>query len=138
MMEKEIEQLIDQAIKGRSFAYTPYSKFKVGAAIRLKDGTYITGCNIENISYGLTNCAERTALFIMVSMGYRKDDVDMMAIVANTAEPVSPCGACRQVMAELLASDTKICLANIQKDYRMTSVSELLPDAFEEIENAGK
>ncbi len=138
MMEKEIEQLIDQAIKGRSFAYTPYSKFKVGAAIRLKDGTYITGCNIENISYGLTNCAERTALFKMVSMGYRKDDVDMMAIVANTAEPVSPCGACRQVMAELLASDTKICLANIQKDYRMTSVSELLPDAFEEIENAGK
>ncbi|HIT49816.1 MAG TPA: cytidine deaminase [Candidatus Pelethenecus faecipullorum] len=137
-MEKEIEQLIDQAIKGRSFAYTPYSKFKVGAAIRLKDGTYITGCNIENISYGLTNCAERTALFKMVSMGYRKDDVDMMAIVANTAEPVSPCGACRQVMAELLASDTKICLANIQKDYRMTSVSELLPDAFEEIENAGK
>lgn len=138
MMEKEIEQLIDQAIKGRSFAYTPYSKFKVGAAIRLKDGTYITGCNIENISYGLTNCAERTALFKMVSMGYRKDDVDMMAIVANTAEPVSPCGACRQVMAELLASDTKICLANIQKDYRMTLVSELLPDAFEEIENAGK
>lgn len=138
MMEKEIEQLIDQAIKGRSFAYTPYSKFKVGAAIRLKDGTYITGCNIENISYGLTNCAERTALFKMVSMGYRKNDVDMMAIVANTAEPVSPCGACRQVMAELLASDTKICLANIQKDYRMTSVSELLPDAFEEIENAGK
>ena len=137
-MEKEIEQLIDQAIKGRSFAYTPYSKFKVGAAIRLKDGTYITGCNIENISYGLTNCAERTALFKMVSMGYRKDDVDMMAIVANTAEPVSPCGACRQVMAELLASDTKICLANIQKDYRMTSVSELIPDAFEEIENAGK
>ena len=68
-MEKEIEQLIDQAIKGRSFAYTPYSKFKVGAAIRLKDGTYITGCNIENISYGLTNCAERTALFKMVSMG---------------------------------------------------------------------
>lgn len=129
-------ELIEQAIKGRSFAYTPYSKFKVGAAVLLKNGKYIYGCNVENVSYGLSNCAERTTLFKMISEGYTKDDVVAMAIVANTTNPVSPCGACRQVMAELLNKDTKVYLANLDKKYKETTVEELLPYSFEEIENA--
>ena len=129
-------ELVAKAIEGRSLAYTPYSKFKVGAAILLKNGTYITGCNIENVSYGLSNCAERTTLFKMVSSGYTKEDVLAMAVVADTASPVSPCGACRQVMAELLNKDTLVILANLNYDIKETSVEELLPYGFEEIENA--
>lgn len=129
-------ELIEAAMEARSYAYTPYSKFKVGAAILLKDGSYIMGCNVENVSYGLTNCAERTALFKMVSAGVSKDDVVAMCIVANTDMPVSPCGACRQVMAELLNKDTLIVLATISKKFKDTTVEELLPYAFEEIENA--
>ena len=129
-------ELVAKAIEGRSLAYTPYSKFKVVAAILLKNGTYITGCNIENVSYGLSNCAERTTLFKMVSSGYTKEDVLAMAVVADTASPVSPCGACRQVMAELLHKDTLVLLANLNYDIKETSVEELLPYGFEEIENA--
>ncbi|MDE7161918.1 MAG: cytidine deaminase [Anaeroplasmataceae bacterium] len=129
-------ELIEQAIKGRSFSYSPYSKFKVGAAVLLKNGKTIIGCNVENVSYGLSNCAERTTLFKMISEGYTKDDVVAMAIVANTEKPVSPCGACRQVMAELLNKDTKVYLANLEKEYKETTVEELLPYSFEEIENA--
>ncbi len=129
-------KLIDEAILGRKRSYSPYSKFKVGAAILLKNGSFIHGCNIENVSYGLSNCAERTALFKMVSEGYSKEDVVAMAIVADTTLPVSPCGACRQVMAELLKKETKVILANMKKEYKMITVEELLPYSFEEIENA--
>ena len=132
----DYNKLIDEAILGRSKSYSPYSKFKVGASILLKNGQYLNGCNVENISYGLTNCAERTVLFKMISEGYNKEDVVAMAIVADTKNPVSPCGACRQVMAELLNSNTVVILSNLNKDMKITSVSELLPYVFEEIENA--
>ena len=131
----DIVKLIEKAIEGRGFAYAPYSKFKVGASLLLKDGSYVTGCNVENVSYGLCNCAERTALFKLVSLGYSKKDVVAMAIVADTKDPVSPCGACRQVMAELLDKDTPVILANVKKDYKETTVKDLLPYSFEEIEN---
>ena len=88
-------ELVNQAIKGMERAYSPYSNFKVGASLLLKDGSYILGCNVENISYGLTNCAERTALFKLISEGFSKEDVKAMAIVGNTDGPISPCGACR-------------------------------------------
>lgn len=133
---QEIVELIETAIKARNHAYAPYSKFKVGAAILLKNHTFIIGCNVENVSYGLTNCAERTALFKMVSEGYNKDDVLAMAIVADTEDPVSPCGACRQVMAELLNPNTPVYLANTKKMFQRTEVSELLPLGFKGIENA--
>ncbi|MDE7095328.1 MAG: cytidine deaminase [Anaeroplasmataceae bacterium] len=133
---KERIELIEAAAQARSMAYAPYSKFKVGAAILLKDGKYVTGCNVENVSYGLCNCAERTALFKMVSEGFTKDDVEAMCIIANTEQPVSPCGACRQVMAELLNKDTLVVLATTSKKFKETTVRELLPYAFEEIENA--
>ncbi|MDE7213959.1 MAG: cytidine deaminase [Anaeroplasmataceae bacterium] len=129
-------ELIEMAQQARNMAYAPYSKFKVGASILLKNGSYIKGCNVENVSYGLCNCAERTALFKMVSEGFTKDDVEAMCIIANTELPVSPCGACRQVMAELLNKDTLVVLATTSKKFKETTVKELLPYAFEEIENA--
>lgn len=126
-------ELVNQAVKGMSRAYTPYSKFNVGAALLLKDGSYVLGCNVENISYGLTNCAERTALFKLVSEGYNKDDVVAMAIVGATDDPISPCGACRQVMAELLDKNTPVILANLKGDTKETTVEGLLPYMFSDL-----
>lgn len=131
-MKLEIDKLIDKALKARENAYTPYSKFKVGTAILLKDNTYILGCNVENASYGLSNCAERTAMFKMISEGYRREDVVAMAIVGQSERPISPCGACRQVMTELLPEDCPVILANLNKDYREYKVCELLPYSFNE------
>lgn len=128
----DIDKLIDNAIKARQFAYTPYSKFKVGAAILLKNGEYILGCNVENASYGLCNCAERTALFKMISEGYNKNDVVCMCIVGQTNRPISPCGACRQVMSELLEPNTPVILTNLKRDIKEIRVIDLLPYSFSE------
>ena len=122
--------IMEAARMARKNAYTPYSHFQVGAALLLKDGTIISGCNIENSSYGLCNCAERTALFKAYSDGYRKDDIILMAIAADTDGPVSPCGACRQVMSELLNPETVVCLTNLKEDEKFMTVSELLPYSF--------
>lgn len=131
-MKYDIEKLIDKAKEAREYAYAPYSKFKVGAAILLKNGEYILGCNIENASYGLANCAERTALFKMISYGYNKDDCVVMCIIGNTDLPISPCGACRQVMIELLNPDCPIILANLDNKYAIYKNSDLLPLSFTE------
>lgn len=131
-MTYDLNNLINEAIKARENAYTPYSNFKVGAAILLKNGIYIKGCNVENASYGLCNCAERTALFKMISDGYNKDDVVAMAIVGDTKNPISPCGACRQVMNELLYTNTPVILANLKKDIKEMKVADLLPYSFDE------
>lgn len=131
-----VNTLIEKAIEARSKSYSPYSKFKVGAAILLKNGDYVLGCNVENVSYGLTNCAERTALFKMVSDGYAKDDVVAMAIVGDTENPIAPCGACRQVMLELLNANTPIIMANMNGKYIETKVVDLVPYIFGGIENA--
>lgn len=126
-------ELIEKAIEGRKNAYVPYSNFMVGAAVLLKDGTIITGCNVENASYGLSMCAERNTLFKMVSMGYRKEDTVAMAVVGDTEDPISPCGACRQVMVELLNPNTKIYLANLQGKVKEMTLEELLPYSFKEL-----
>ena len=126
-------ELIEKAIEGRKNAYVPYSNFMVGAAVLLKDGTIITGCNVENASYGLSMCAERNTLFKMVSMGYRKEDTVAMAVVGDTEDPISPCGACRQVMVELLNPNTKIYLANLQGKVKEITLEELLPYSFKEL-----
>ncbi len=123
-------ELIDKAIVARENAYAPYSNFKVGAAILLKDGTFVLGCNVENASFGLSNCAERTALFSMTSKGYKKEDIVAMAIVGNTRGPISPCGACRQVMSELLPKGCSIFMANLNKEYKEYKIEELLPYSF--------
>lgn len=133
MIEKEIiNKMIDEALKAREYSYSPYSNFKVGAAILLKNGMVFHGCNIENASYGLSNCAERTALFKMVSEGYNKNDVLCFAIIGQSDRPISPCGACRQVMCELLNLDTPVILANLKRDYLEYTVKDLLPYQFNE------
>lgn len=129
-----MEKLINEAIKARNNSYSPYSKFAVGAAIKLKDGKIIYGANIENVSYGLTNCAERNAIFSAYSQGYKKDDIIAIAVVADTKDVVSPCGACRQVMSELLKPSTPIYLANLKKDTKEVKIVELLPNSFKEVE----
>lgn len=122
---------IKEALKAMEKAYAPYSKFKVGAAILLKDGTYIHGANIENGSYGLTNCAERSALFSLISQGYKTEDIVELTIIAHTKDPISPCGACRQVIYELVPDDAKIYLCNVLGDVRKTNKYELLPYGFD-------
>ncbi len=95
-------------------AFAIYSKFKVGALLVLKDGSFIGGSNIENASYGLTNCAERSALFAAYSEGYRKDDILELIVLTNTKVPSSPCGACRQVVVELMNQDATVTMINLE------------------------
>ena len=108
-------------------AYAPYSKFQVGAALLAKDGRVFTGCNVENASYGATNCAERTAIFKAVSEGYR--EFDAIAIVASSGDFASPCGICRQVLAEFMP-EGKVILDSDEKGMVTYSVRELLPLGF--------
>lgn len=121
------DQLIAAAKRAREAAYVPYSHFPVGAALLAADGTLFTGCNIENASFGLTNCAERTAVFKMASEGHRR--FQAIAIIADTEGPCSPCGACRQVMSEF-APDARVILTNLRGETQVTTVRELLPGAF--------
>jgi cytidine deaminase len=121
------QALVAAACEAREKAYVPYSRFPVGAAIITDDGKLYTGCNIENASFGITNCAERTAIFKAVSEGHLR--FTTIAVVADTDGPVSPCGACRQVMSEF-GPDAKVILTNLKGDVQVTSVRELLPGAF--------
>lgn len=124
------EQLILAAKTARQSAYAPYSRFRVGAAVQTRDGKVFHGCNVENASYGLCNCAERTALFSAVAAGYRPGDFAMMAVVGDTEGPIAPCGACRQVMLELGGPDLQVVLTNLQGDVKTTTAGAQLPDAF--------
>lgn len=124
-------ELVKEALKARENSFSPYSKFKVGAALITKDGRIFYGANIENSSFGLTNCAERSCLFNAYSNGIRKDDIVALAIVADTKDPVSPCGACRQVISDLMNRDTPIYLSNLNLDIKETNINELLPYYFD-------
>ncbi|MBC1476746.1 cytidine deaminase [Listeria welshimeri] len=119
---------ISLAKQAREFAYVPYSKFPVGAALVTADDEVVLGCNIENASFGLTNCAERTAIFKAVSEGKR--DFKQLVVVADTDGPVSPCGACRQVISEFCAPDMPVILTNLTGKTATVTVKELLPGAF--------
>ncbi|MGX7418784.1 cytidine deaminase [Carnobacterium gallinarum] len=119
---------IQQANKMLEKAYVPYSKFPVGAVIVTKEGKSYTGCNIENASYGLSNCAERTAIFKAVSEGER--DFSYLVVTGDTEGPISPCGACRQVIAEFCPPDMLVLLTNKKGDQMETTVGSLLPGAF--------
>lgn len=126
-------ELMNRALEARQLSYSPYSKFKVGAALLTKDGKVFLGANIENSSYPLCMCAERNALYQAHLNGYHKGDIVALAVSGDTQEPISPCGACRQVMSELMLPDTPIYLTtlNPEKDVRKTTVRELLPFAFD-------
>jgi len=126
MTEQEIQKLIDRAIVAREKTYSPYSHFGVGAALLCEDGAIYEGCNIENASYGLTNCAERTAIFKAVSEGRTK--FKSLAVVADTEGPCAPCGACRQVMGEF--NIPIIIMGNLKGDIEVVSTEALLPFSF--------
>ncbi len=126
-MKKEYKKLIKEAEKARKRAYTPYSKFQVGAAVLSVDGKIFTGCNIENASFGLAVCAERVAIFKAISEGSTK--FEAIAVIGDTDKPCSPCGACRQVISEF-GKDIFLIMANLKGDVKVKKINELLPEAF--------
>ena len=127
-MTETDKKLLAEAKRVREFAYCPYSNFAVGAAVLGASGEIYGGCNVENASYSVTNCAERTAIYTAISAG--ENDILAIAVVAGGANPVPPCGACRQVIAEFRIPH--ILMANLAGDVKEMTLSELLPEAFSE------
>ena len=127
---ESLSTLIESAWQGREKAYAPYSQFKVGAALLCGSGEIYQGCNIENISFGLTNCAERTALFQAIVHGEK--EFVAMVVCADTPKLTAPCGACRQVLLEF-APKMAIIMVNKQGDQYETTVDKLMPIAFDKI-----
>jgi cytidine deaminase len=123
------KRLVAAAIAARDCAHAPWSRFKVGAAA-LFGNRIIKGCNVEFDVYGLTNCAERTAVFAAYACGAARRPLTAIAIVVDTPEPASPCGACRQVMFECGGPDLRVILANLQGDCRVVRMRDLLPGGF--------
>ncbi|RFU48926.1 cytidine deaminase [Paraburkholderia sp. DHOC27] len=124
------EPLIQAAREARERAYAPYSRFHVGAALETQDGKVFYGCNVENASYGLCNCAERTAFFSALAAGYKPGQFKTLAVIGQTDGPIAPCGACRQVMIELGTPALEVVLSNLNGDVEVTSAAALLPGAF--------
>ena len=123
------QDVLNEAFEAMKDAYAPYSNYHVGACVKCKDGRMFRGVNIENASYGATNCGERSAVFGAYSYGYRKDDIEVLAIVTDGGRIGAPCGICRQVLSELLNEDTPIVLSN-GIDVQITNIKELLPFSF--------
>ncbi len=126
-LPQEQQELYRAAVAARENAYIPYSHFAVGAAVRCANGKVYCGCNIENASYGLCCCGERNAVFAAACAGER--ELEALCVVAGTAAPVSPCGACRQVMSEFKIKT--IILGNLEGDCKVCSLEDLLPYGFE-------
>ncbi len=124
----DYNKMINLADEAKEKAYSPFSKFKVGALLVAEDGTTFTGCNVENSSYGATNCAERTAIFKAVSEGYTK--FDKIAIMSSSGDFTYPCGICRQVIFEFFDEDGEIVLGNKDGEIKVVKVSEMLPEGF--------
>ncbi len=125
---EKVQALVHKAIDARSRAYTPYSKFNVGAVVIDETGKEVSGCNVENASYGLSMCAERTAIFKAVSEGSKT--IETVVVVGDTDGPISPCGACRQVIAEFAGDDFTLILANMAGDTKVMTKEEMLPYGF--------
>ena len=123
------EELIREAFEALKHSYSPYSHYPVGAAVLLKDGAIIYGANIENASYPCGVCAESAALHNAYSQGYRRNDIEALAIVSEGNTVAGPCGICRQVIHELMNPDTPIYLAN-RREWKETTIRELLPMSF--------
>lgn len=132
----DAKELMKMAIEARQNAYAPYSHFAVGAALLAESGRVYTGCNIENASYGLTCCAERNTIFAAVGAGERR--FKMLAVAADSPEPVAPCGACRQVIAEF--GIPLVVMGNLKEAIKTMSAEELLPYGFgqESMNNKGE
>lgn len=126
-MNPDDKKLLELAAQAREKAYVPYSQYKVGAALLAKSGRIYTGCNVENASYGATICAERTAVVKAVSEGER--EFEALAVVVDGPKPSSPCGICRQVLAEF-GTDLRLLLGNLEGNVVVSTVKDYLPDAF--------
>lgn len=124
--QKKFEELYIKAKEVMNNSYSPYSKFKVGAALLTKSGKIYTGTNVENSSYGLSMCAERIAIFKAVSEGEK--DFETLVVIGDTENPISPCGACRQVISEFGVDE--VILTNLKEDIKVMTVEELLPYGF--------
>ncbi|NLM47041.1 MAG: cytidine deaminase [Firmicutes bacterium] len=124
---EDFSGLLEAAAAARKNAYAPYSRFPVGAAVQTAGGRIFTGCNVENVSFGLTVCAERVAVFSAVAAGQK--DLAVLALVADTPEPPMPCGACRQVLHEFNPAMWIVC-ADLNGKKRIFRLDELLPEAF--------
>jgi len=122
------DSLVAAARRARELAHAPFSRFRVGAALETADGAVITGCNVENATYGLTVCAERVAVLKAVSEGHRT--FRRIAIVADTSEPTPPCGACRQILWEF-GGDLEVILADLTKETGRYHLKDLLPLPFD-------
>lgn len=120
--------LFQQALKVRELAHAPYSKFKVGAAIRTATGKIFVGCNVENIAYPEGSCAEAGAISAMIAGGEKQ--IEEIIVVADSPVPVSPCGGCRQKIAEFSSADTSVLIAGLDGEVSRKRIGELLPDAF--------
>jgi len=129
-MKLSPEELLDKAKQARALSYSPYSHFAVGAALECADGSVFCGANIENASFPLSMCAERNAIYHALMRGKKKEDFVSLTIVADTDEPCSPCGACRQVLWELFPLDAPIYLGNLKNEIKHVTAKELLPFAF--------
>ena len=126
----DLKMLKAESMKSRELSYSPYSNFAVGAVLITKDGRLFRGANLENASYPLSICAGRTAMFAAKLAGVKPEEVEVLALVADSPSIVSPCGACRQVMSELLLPETPVVLFTVGGLELVTSVKELLPYAF--------
>lgn len=124
------EKMLREAVLVKVNSYSPYSKFRVGATVAMKDGTLISGVNVENGSYPCGVCAERVALSSAYSKGYRKEDIVALAISADSKDFISPCGMCRQVISELMLPNTTVYLLNSKQEVKEVKVKNLLPFAF--------
>jgi cytidine deaminase len=122
--------LMKSARAARIRAYAPYSKFKVGAALRTRDGRIFEGCNVENASYGLCNCAERTVLHSAIAAGCKARSFTHLLVLGDTPAPIAPCGACRQVMLELGGPKLQVLQANLAGKWCESTAAGLLPGAF--------
>lgn len=121
------KELVHEARKAKEYSYSPYSKFRVGAALLTEDGRVFTGCNIENASFGGTNCAERTALFKAISEGYKK--FTKIAVISDSTDFTYPCGICRQVLSEW-GLDLEVIVANVNEEFISHKLRELIPYSF--------
>lgn len=126
----EPQALLQLAAEARERAYAPYSRFLVGAALLDADGHVHKGCNVENAAYGPTNCAERTALFRAIADGHSPGSFQAIAVIGDTEGPITPCGVCRQVLAELCRPDMPVYMGNLKGAFVKTTVADLLPGAF--------
>jgi len=125
-----MEKLYKQAKAIIKNSYSPYSHFRVAAVLELKNGETITGVNIENAAFGLSNCAERSALFTAYSKGVRKEDIKQIMVYTDKEHFVSPCGACRQVMSELMEPEAKVIFATSKGEFKELMNKDLLPFGF--------